>query len=193
MVEVFFNGYGTWFEVVSDGEPSFNNPPDVIQHTYCKLSIGVFRLSGDAEIAYKHTGSLENINSLYPSLLHQDSHFKREKLDQCASNSNDFYFSIDTSKEMTLVLAKEVEINTEDRMELSETEREKLLKQIGVLAILLSKKSNTLGTSTGKPNASQIAAAVQVELDTMPDANRKGLSNSNLRASISEGLDLLNK
>ncbi len=193
MTEVFFRGFGQWHEIVSDGDPSFSNPPDVTPHSYYKLCIGVFKLSKDDDITYKQIGSLENINYLYPSLLHQDSHFKREKLDQYGSNPNDFSFRIDTSKEMKLVLAKDVEIKTQDKMELSETEREKLLKQIGVLAILLSKKSNTLGTSTGKPNVSQIAEAVLVELDTMHDANRKGLSNSNLRASISEGLELLNK
>ena len=193
MTEVFFRGFGEWYEIVSDGDPSFSNPPDVTPHSYCKLCIGVFKLSKEDDITYKQIGSLENINYLYPSLLHQDSHFKREKLDQYGSNPNDFSFRIETSKEMKLVLAKDVEIKTQDKMELSETEREKLLKQIGVLAILLSKKSNTLGTSTGKPNVSQIAEAVLVELDTMHDANRKGLSNSNLRASISEGLELLNK
>ena len=77
--------------------------------------------------------------------------------------------------------------------EISETERVKLLKQIGVMAILLSKKSNKLQKNIDKPNVSQIAEVLQVELDAMPDANRKGLSVSNLRASISEGLKLLNK
>ena len=61
------------------------------------------------------------------------------------------------------------------------------------MALLLSKKNNTFSKSSGEPNVSQIALAVQVELDSMLDANTKGLGLSNLRASIKEGLELLNK
>ena len=76
---------------------------------------------------------------------------------------------------------------------ISETEQEKLLKQIGALAILLSKKNNTYKKSSDEPNISQIAIAVDEMLGFLPDANIKGLSNSSLRASITEGLALLHK
>ena len=76
---------------------------------------------------------------------------------------------------------------------ISETEPQKLLKQIGVLALLLSKKNNSLRKSSDEPNASQIAIAVDEMLGFLPDANIKGLSNSNLRASIADGLALLHK
>jgi hypothetical protein len=189
VVEVFFSGHGYWQYCYHPGTPSADDPPDVWMLTREGKHTGVFCLNGDDESVYTHAGSLDGITQLLPS-IHTDSNFLRVLIEESPKDS---YFMIDTSKEMILVLAKDVEIKTEDKMELSETEREKLLKQVGVLAILLSKKSNALGTSTGKPNVSQIAEAVLRELDTMPDANRKGLSNSNLRASISEGLELLNK
>jgi hypothetical protein len=77
--------------------------------------------------------------------------------------------------------------------EISESERNKLLKQIGVLALLLSKKVNTLKKSSGEPNTFQIAEAVKVLLDGMPDIDQKALGNSNFRDSIAEGLRLLSK
>jgi len=76
--------------------------------------------------------------------------------------------------------------------EMSEKERVKLLKQIGVMALLLSKSNNKYKLND-KPNVSQIAVAVQVELDFMSDADTKGLCNTNLRASIKEGWELLSK
>ncbi|MEY3787669.1 MAG: hypothetical protein RLZ75_1876 [Pseudomonadota bacterium] len=94
-------------------------------------------------------------------------------------------------------LKKPVEKNAIDGLnnvqEISESERNKLLKQIGVLALMLSKKVNTLKKSSGKPNTFQIAEAVQVLLDCMPDIDQKALGNSNFRESIAEGLRLLNK
>lgn len=94
-------------------------------------------------------------------------------------------------------LKKPVEQNAisdlNNAQEISESERNKLLKQIGVLALMLSKKVNTLKKSSGEPNTNQIAEAVKVLLDGMPDIDQKGLGNSNLRDSIAEGLKLLNK
>lgn len=189
VVEVFFRGYGYWQYCYHPGTPRDDDPPDVWMLTREDKYTGVFCLDVEGERVYKHTGSFDGITQLLPS-THVDSNF----LSACKEESpKDCYFRIDTSKEMILVLAKDVKIKTEDKMELSETEREKLLKQIGALSTLLSKKCNTLRISNGKPNVNQIAEAVLRELDTVPDANRKGLGNSNLRDSISKGLDLLNK
>lgn len=69
-------------------------------------------------------------------------------------------------------------------------ERDKLLKQIGALALLLSEKSSRY-KSGDKPNGSQIAAGVGELVDAMPDANARGLGDSSIRSSISEGLKLL--
>ena len=94
-------------------------------------------------------------------------------------------------------LKKPVEQNAisdlNNAQEISESERNKLLKQIGVLALMLSKKVNTLKKSSGEPNKLQIAEAVKVLLDGMPDIDQKALVNSSLRESIAEGLRLLNK
>jgi hypothetical protein len=76
--------------------------------------------------------------------------------------------------------------------DLSETERTKLLKQIGLLALVLSEKSNIYKIGN-RPNASQIAEGVKTLLDLLPDANRKGVLSSSIRDSIHDGLDLLDK
>ena len=76
--------------------------------------------------------------------------------------------------------------------DLSETERTKLLKQIGLLALVLSEKSKTYKISN-RPNANQIAEGVKTLLDLLPDANRKGVLSSSIRDSIRDGLDLLDK
>jgi len=76
--------------------------------------------------------------------------------------------------------------------DLSETERTKYLKLIGLLALALSEKSN-LYKIGDRPNVSQINEAVQTILDALPDANRRACCRSYLRDSISKGLDLLNK
>ena len=75
---------------------------------------------------------------------------------------------------------------------MTETERTKLLKQIGMLALLLSEKSNIYKIG-GRPNKSQIAEGVITLLDALTDANRTWLLSSSIRDSISKGLDLLEK
>lgn len=75
---------------------------------------------------------------------------------------------------------------------LTETERNKLLKQIGGLALLLAEKANIYRNGQG-PNASQIANAVTDLLKDIPDANVRGAGASSIRDSIREGLVLLNK
>ncbi|MGX5659386.1 hypothetical protein ACWKWV_06645 [Castellaniella ginsengisoli] len=69
-------------------------------------------------------------------------------------------------------------------------DRDKLLRHVGALALLLAEKSGRY-TSGGKPNALQIAEGVQDLLDAWPDAYRRGLGNSSLRDSISKGVALL--
>ena len=71
-------------------------------------------------------------------------------------------------------------------------EREKLLRHIGALALLLAEKSGTFRVGN-KPNALQIAEAVGALMDETQDMNRRGLGSSYIRASISEGLRLLQK
>lgn len=73
---------------------------------------------------------------------------------------------------------------------LSESERTKLLKQIGGLSLLLAEKW-TLYRRNGNPNADQIAKGVADAIEGLP--NHKGTGNSSLRASIKEGIDLLKK
>lgn len=73
-----------------------------------------------------------------------------------------------------------------------EFERTRLLKHVGVMALTLAEKSGKYKNGT-KPNASQIATAALQILEAIPDADKRGVGMSNLRASISEGLELLNK
>jgi predicted trehalose synthase len=76
--------------------------------------------------------------------------------------------------------------------QLTETERDKYLRLIGALALLLAEKSNRY--QRGKnPNASQIAEAVGETLDLLPDTKTRGLGSSNIRECIRAGINLLNK
>ncbi|CAE6855150.1 hypothetical protein R75461_07668 [Paraburkholderia nemoris] len=70
--------------------------------------------------------------------------------------------------------------------------RATLQKQVAALALLLAEKSNRYKKGD-TPNASQIAEGVRDILDRLPDANRHGLSPSNLRANIAAGMELLSK
>ncbi|MFU8789513.1 MAG: hypothetical protein ACNA7G_10815 [Methylobacter sp.] len=73
---------------------------------------------------------------------------------------------------------------------LTETERGKLLKQIGVMALVLAEKSNKYKRGAA-PNALQIANEAQEILDAGAFSDIKGTGSTELRHSISEGLKLL--
>ncbi len=77
-------------------------------------------------------------------------------------------------------------------VELSGSERGKLLRQIAGLALLLAEKSNTYRRSDS-PNADKIAKDVGELLEALPDANTFGTGNTSVRTSIAEGLKLLKK
>ncbi|MGF6974923.1 hypothetical protein QFZ94_003373 [Paraburkholderia sp. JPY465] len=71
-------------------------------------------------------------------------------------------------------------------------ERETLLKQIGALATLVASHAN-MYRNGDKPNGNQIAIAVGDLVTQMPDSNTHGLSQSNVRANIKEGVSLLRR
>jgi hypothetical protein len=94
-----------------------------------------------------------------------------------------------------VVLAEDLEIFQHDKTEpttvpLSENERDKLLKQIGLLALVLAEKSNRYKRGK-KPNAFQIAKDAQLIIDAAELPGKKGTGSSELRDSISQGLKLL--
>jgi hypothetical protein len=72
---------------------------------------------------------------------------------------------------------------------IKDSEREKYLKQIAVLALLLAEKSNKYKRGE-KPVASQIANDVQDIVDA-GDFQSRGTGTTELRESISKGLKLL--
>jgi hypothetical protein len=74
--------------------------------------------------------------------------------------------------------------------DLSESERNKLLRQIGVLALVLAEKHGTYQRGE-TPNASKIASDAVELLDLLPDAKTIGAGHTNIRTSITEGLKLL--
>lgn len=76
--------------------------------------------------------------------------------------------------------------------ELTETERTRLLRHIGALALAMAEKASKYRRGD-KPNALQIALEVSEILDALPDANRRGVGSSNLRESIRAGIDLLSR
>ncbi|GLU32560.1 hypothetical protein WKR88_17915 [Trinickia caryophylli] len=74
--------------------------------------------------------------------------------------------------------------------DLSRRERESLQKQIAALALVLAEKSAKYKNGD-KPNANQIAEAVALVLNALPDANTRGVSSASLRASIKAGIAML--
>ncbi|NOT13042.1 MAG: hypothetical protein HOP23_14605 [Methylococcaceae bacterium] len=77
-----------------------------------------------------------------------------------------------------------------DGTDLTETERQKLLKQIGTLALVLAKQSKKYELGE-KPNASQIAEAAQTIFDASDFPGKRGTGSSELRDSIGKGIILL--
>ncbi|WP_345798414.1 hypothetical protein [Castellaniella sp. MT123] len=73
-----------------------------------------------------------------------------------------------------------------------EVERDRLLRLVGALALLLAERPGRYRRGD-RPNALQIAEATAELMSAMPDANSRGLGNSNIRASVSEGVTLLLK
>lgn len=74
----------------------------------------------------------------------------------------------------------------------SDGERNKLVKQIGAMALLLAEKHGRYKIGD-RPNANQIADAIGDILGALPDASLRGLGKSSLRESIRTGIELLNK
>lgn len=74
---------------------------------------------------------------------------------------------------------------------LPDAERDKLLRQIGALALAVAAKGGKY-TKGGRPNVSQITKAVLEVIDALEDKNAAGVGDSSLRTSIGKGLDLLN-
>lgn len=77
-----------------------------------------------------------------------------------------------------------------DNQPISNNDRQKLLKQIGALALLLAEKSNKYKRSE-KPNANQIASDVELIFDAFEFVDKKGVGKSELRESIAKGVKLL--
>jgi hypothetical protein len=74
--------------------------------------------------------------------------------------------------------------------DLSKRERESLQKQVAALALVLAEKSAKYKNGD-KPNGNQIAEAVALMLEAMPDANTYGVSSASLRSSIKAGVAML--
>lgn len=79
---------------------------------------------------------------------------------------------------------------THENQSCTNLERERLLKQIGALALTLAEKSKKYKCGDNA-NASQIAESMGIILKDLPDANICGVGNSSIRASIKVGIDLL--
>lgn len=75
---------------------------------------------------------------------------------------------------------------------ISDSERSRLLRQIGAMAMFIASTAHKYKKGD-KPNASQIAEAVDELLKTVPDLYTLGLGNTNLRNSVKDGIELLQK
>jgi hypothetical protein len=79
-----------------------------------------------------------------------------------------------------------------EQLPLTDNERDKLLKQIGLLALVLVEKLNRYKkTSDGTPNPYRIATDAQLIIDEIKLPGKKGTGSTELRDSISKGLRLL--
>ncbi|MGZ5009387.1 MAG: hypothetical protein ACXV74_00330 [Methylobacter sp.] len=151
MTDVFFRGYGYWIEVSQcyDSEEY-----DVDQLTPNQEAYGVFSLCPSDEMTYRHTQSFDGVTQLMLS-THPDRHLTGLWHMLCKPyDEENCYFRIDTSKPMTMVLAKPYE-PTQAKTILTETERNTMLKLIIGMAIdaygydLTSNRNSLTGDKNG--------------------------------------------
>lgn len=74
----------------------------------------------------------------------------------------------------------------------SDSERDKLLRQIAALALVAADSSKRYMRGD-KPNVSQIAEAAVEMVEALPDSDKRGLRLTSLRDSIRDGFALLKK
>lgn len=133
VVEVFFRGYGQWIDYIfyEESSPHMSNIFEQIDRCYCT---GVFCLTDNDEVAYRHTGKIKDVKSLLPSLKHPDSHFIRHAINKDGGDASDFYFAIDYSEHKEICIA-EPSSEGIPKDELPNTVRNTLLKIIIGMAI----------------------------------------------------------
>ena len=113
MTDVFFSGYGYWYEDIYlhryDEYGNEVDAPDLEENqiTTNQKVRGVFSLSSHDEVAYKHTKNFDDVTYLKPS-NHQDRHLWGFHTSAYRINAIDMekYFHIDASKPRTLVIAQ---------------------------------------------------------------------------------------
>lgn len=74
----------------------------------------------------------------------------------------------------------------------SDSERDKLLRQIAALALVAAGSSKRY-VRGDKPNVSQIAEAAVEMVEALPDSDKRGLRSTSLRDSIRDGFTLLKR
>ncbi|HEX7936755.1 MAG TPA: hypothetical protein VF573_27290 [Paraburkholderia sp.] len=110
-----------------------------------------------------------------------------------STNVCDFFADVETpapSADLRIASGDLFALITAPAPATGERERDTLLRQIGVLALLLSEKAKVYQRG-GKPNARQTASAVTEMAAALPEANAHGLSPTNIRKNISKGIALL--
>jgi len=74
---------------------------------------------------------------------------------------------------------------------LTEPERDILLKQIGLLSLVLAERVNKYKKGSGDPNVYQIANDASEIVETWEFEGKRGTSSSSIRENIARGLKLL--
>lgn len=105
---------------------------------------------------------------------------------------------LDTATEQPLLMknsklviyARDLKRLQQIKTSLTEAGRDKLLKHIGVLALVLAEASGKYKKG-GKPNGSKIANEAQLITDAFEFPGKKGTGSSEIRESISTGIKLL--
>lgn len=196
MTDVFFRGHGQWVDYSGSDLP-------FTEAFLSRYVTGVFRLGQHDEIIFNHTDELTCGGHLLPcDDDRMDGAFSQMVEDGLfpVDYKGKVYFKIDETKPMVLTVAKPVErLPTKVpplEKPMGESEHEKLLKQIGAMALVLAERASKYKRGNA-PNALQIANEVQDILNAglIDDKNlfkdTKGTGSTELRNSISNGLRLL--
>jgi hypothetical protein len=138
LVNVFFRGYGQWY--YGNGSDRLNLP---VAGNY--LHSGCFRLTEDDEIAYHQMGVMPVVSCLLPAWEHPHCNFTMQANTDIETGQGDYGYDIERKDEAFFIIDRSYPIeileiakppNTDgEQKDLSETERNTMLKLIIGMAI----------------------------------------------------------
>ena len=176
MVNVFFRGYGQWYFVSYPDDPTGN-----FKLPLNDFACGVFKLSEKDEITYRYTKSIESVTYLLPCTTHPDSEFLRIMDDYLTlEDAENCFFDIDRSKDVILTIVEPCAEAKTQKNDISETERQTMLKLIIGMAIDAYGYDPTCSRSplTGGKNTGLSAKLALKDIYITDDTIRKYLNEA---------------